>query len=158
MIVRHPGGVDNVSLYETDFVKWAEEQAALLTERRFDLLDLENLIEEVDDLAGRHRDALQSQMQRLLVHLLTLTYTTGSRDPERSWTRSVRDARKEIAKLMDRYPSLRSRLQHESTFSYPHAVRDAHDELGDYDNDHKLFPTTCPWTLDELLNHEFWPR
>ena len=34
------GGVEAVSLYETDFVKWAEEQATLLTERRFDLLDL----------------------------------------------------------------------------------------------------------------------
>jgi len=147
-----------MSLYETDFVKWAEEQAALLTERRFDLLDLENLIEEVDDLAGRHRDALQSQIQRLLVHLLKLTYTTGSRDPERAWTRSARDARKEIDKLIDRYPSLRSRLQHECTFSYPHATEDAHDELGDDGDDHESFPASCPWTLDELLNHEFWPR
>ncbi len=147
-----------MSLYETDFVKWAEEQAALLTERRFDLLDLDNLIEEVDDLAGRHRDALQSQIQRLLVHLLKLTYTTGSRDPERAWKRSARDARKEIDKLIDRYPSLRGRLQYESTFSYPHAVRDAHDELSDYGDGHESFPPDCPWTLDELLDHEFWPR
>ncbi len=63
-----------MSLYETDFVKWAEEQAALLTERRFDLLDLDHLIEEVDDLAGRHRDALQSQLQVLLIHMLKLAY------------------------------------------------------------------------------------
>jgi len=150
-------GVDKVSLYETDFVKWAEEQAALLTERRFELLDLDNLIEEVEDLAGRYRDALQSQMQRLLVHLLKLTYTTGSREPERVWRRSARDARKEIDKLIDRYPSLRSRLQHECTFSYPHAVRDAHDELSDYGDEHESFPVACPWTLDELLDHEFWP-
>jgi hypothetical protein len=91
-----------VSLYETDFVKWAEEQATLLTERRFDLLDLENLIEEVDELAGRHRDTLQSQMQRLLVHLLKLTYTTGSREPEQAWRRCARNARDEIDKLMNR--------------------------------------------------------
>ena len=147
-----------MSLYETDFVKWAEEQAALLTERRFDLLDLDNLIEEVEDLAGRHRDALQRQMQRLLEHLLKLTYTTGSRDSERAWRRSARDARKEIEKLIARYPSLRQRLEPECTFSYPRAVRDAHDALGDYGDDHEQFPEECPWTLDELLDPEFWPR
>jgi hypothetical protein len=152
------GGGDNVSLYETDYVKWAEEQATLLTERRFDLLDLDNLIEEVDDLAGRHRDALQSQMQRLLVHLLKLTYTVGSREPERAWRRSARDARKEIDKLISRYPSLRNRLQHECCFSYPRAVTDAHDELSDYGDDHEPFPVDCPWTLEELLDREFWPR
>ena len=70
----------------------------------------------------------------------------GSRDPERAWRRSARDARKEIDKLIDRYPSLRSRLQYECTFSYPHAVRVAHDELGDYGEDHESFPTSCPWT------------
>ena len=147
-----------MSRYETDFVKWAEEQATLLTERRFDLLDLDNLIEEVDDLAGRHRDALQSPMQRLLVPLLKLTYTTGSREPVRVWRRRARDARQAIDKLIDRYPSLRNRLPHERTFSYPHAVRDAHDELSDDGDEHELFPTACPWTLDELLDHEFWPR
>lgn len=131
-MTKHQGGVDKVSLYETDFVKWAEEQAALLTERRFELLDLDNLIEEVDDLAGRHRDALQSQMQRLLVHLLKLTYTMETRDPEQVWRRSARNARDEIDKLINRFPSLRSRLQHERTFSYPYAVKAAHNELSDY--------------------------
>lgn len=147
-----------MSLYETDFVKWAEEQAALLTERRFDLLDLDNLIEEVDDLAGRHRDALQSQMQRLLMHLLKLTYTAGTRDPEQAWRRSARNARDEIDKLIHRHPSLRNRLQHECAFSYPYAIRAAHNELSDYGDDHEHFPEACPWTLDELLDHEFWPR
>ena len=153
-----PKGVDEVSLYETDFVKWAEEQAALLTERRFDLLDLANLIEEVEDLAARHRDALQSQMQRLLVHLLKLAYTTGSRDPEQAWRRSARDARKAIDRLLARYPSLRGRLQYECDFSHPRAVQDAHDELSDYGNAHEPFPSACPWTLGELLNDAFWPR
>lgn len=147
-----------MSLYETDFVKWAEAQATLLTERRFDLLDLENLIEEVDDLAGRHRDALQSQMQRLLVHLLKLSYTMGTQDPEQTWRRSARNARDEIDKLINRYPSLRNRLQHECTFSYPYAVRAAHNELSDYGDDHEPFPEVCPWALDEVLDHEFWPH
>jgi hypothetical protein len=39
-----------------------------------------------------------------------------------------------------------------------HVREDAHDELSDYGDDHESFPTSCPWTLDELLHHEFWPR
>jgi hypothetical protein len=150
--------VDKVSLYETDFVKWAEEQASLLTERRFDLLDLDNLIEEVDDLAGRHRDALQNQIKVLLIHMLKLTYSAGSRDPETVWKRSIRTARNRIDDLIDDHPSLRTRLAEFCERIYPRAARDAHDELSDYGDDHKSFPTDCPWALDELLDHEFWPR
>ena len=147
-----------MSLYETDFVKWAEEQAVLLTERRFDLLDLENLIEEVDDLAGRHRDALQSYLRVIMVHMLKLVYSTGSRDPERTWRRSIRNTRKSIRRLIDNYPSLNTYLEPLSAKAYEYATEDAHDELSDYGDDHGPFPTSCPWTLDELLNPEFWPR
>lgn len=147
-----------MSLYETDFVKWAEEQAALLTERRFDLLDLDNLIEEVDDLAGRHRDALQSHLRVIMIHMLKLVYSTGSRDPERAWKRSIRNARKAVRRLIDNHPSLGNQLAPLSERAYAYAKEDAHDELSDYDDGHEPFPEVCPWTLDELLDAEFWPR
>lgn len=38
-------------LYETDFYVWAQGQADLLRARRFETLDLVNLIEEVEGLA-----------------------------------------------------------------------------------------------------------
>ncbi len=147
-----------MSLYETDFVKWAEEQATLLTERRFDLLDLEHLIEEVDDLAGRHRDALESDLRVILIHLLKLAYTKGSRDPERAWKRSAENARDEIQFLFEDYPSLRNYIAPLSVRAYRKAVVKAHKELRDYGDDHEPFPADCPWTLDEVLDHEFWPR
>jgi len=158
LITKQQGEVDNVSLYETDFVKWAEEQAALLTERRFDLLDLEHLIEEVDDLAGRHRDVLQSHLRVIMLHMLKVVYSTGSRDPEHTWKRSIRNARKAIRRLIDNYPSLSTYLEPLSERAYEYATEDVHDELSDYGDDHESFPKSCPWTLDELLNHEFWPH
>jgi hypothetical protein len=158
LIAKHQGGVGKVPLYETDFVKWAEEQASLLTERCFDLLDLDNLIEEVDDLAGRHRDALQNQIKVLLIHMLKLMCSAGSLDSETVWKRSIRNARNRIDDLIDDHPSLRTRLAEFCERVYPRAARDAHDELSDYGDEHKSFPTDCPWTLDELLDHEFWPR
>jgi hypothetical protein len=156
-MARDQGGVDKVSLYETDFVKWAEEQAMLLTERRFDLLDLEHLIEEVDDLAGRHRDALESYFRVIFIHLLKLAYTQGSRDPERAWKRSVENARDEMQFLLEDYPSLHHHIMHLSARAYTKAVVKAHKELRDYGDDHEPFPETSPWTAEQVLDEAFWP-
>ena len=41
------------SLYEGDFYNWTQEQARLLRERRFDDLDLENLVDEVESVGPR---------------------------------------------------------------------------------------------------------
>jgi Domain of unknown function DUF29 len=41
-------------LYDTDFVRWTEEQAATLRAGRFDALDRENLAEEIECL-GKNR-------------------------------------------------------------------------------------------------------
>ena len=51
------------SLYETDFSGWADKTAKLLAEKRFSELDLPELIEEVQDLASRHRDTYESRLQ-----------------------------------------------------------------------------------------------
>jgi hypothetical protein len=40
------------NLYDEDFFVWSQKQAELLRDHRFDELDLANLIEEVEDLAG----------------------------------------------------------------------------------------------------------
>ena len=60
VIARPPAG----DLYEEDFPLWAERQAALLRARRFDELDLDNLIEEVEDLSRRERDSRSRAMSR----------------------------------------------------------------------------------------------
>lgn len=56
-------------LYDQDYVIWAYKQASLLKQGQFGELDLANLIEEVEDLGDRHRDALESNLIVLLTHL-----------------------------------------------------------------------------------------
>ena len=58
------------ALYDDDFPLWAERQAALLRARRFGELDLENLIEEVEDLSRRERDAVESLVETIIEHTL----------------------------------------------------------------------------------------
>jgi len=145
-------------MYDTDFVGWAEQQAALLTKRRFDLLDLENLIEEVEDLAGRHRDALESHLRIALIHLLKLAYTQGSRDPERGWQLSARDARTLARRCLRKHPSLQAHLERLHAEAYIDAAEDADREITDFGDTHAPFPESCPWTIGEVLDEAFLPE
>lgn len=57
-------------LYDTDFNLWVEETAKLLKEGKWDYLDLENLIEEIEAIGRSDKKALKSNLEKLLLHLL----------------------------------------------------------------------------------------
>lgn len=61
-------------LYEEDFLRWTEEQAAALRRAKGSNLplDWENLAEEIEDLGRSVRRELISQIRRILRHLLKL--------------------------------------------------------------------------------------
>ncbi len=99
----------------------------------------------------------QIDYPRILI-LDPLLHNPRSRNPETAWKRSIRNARDAIDDLVADHPSLRTRLAELCERAYPRAARDAHNELSDYGDNHDSFPTACPLPLDELLDHEFWPR
>jgi len=59
-------------LYETDFLAWTEEQAALLRSGRSDLADLANIAEEIATLGRAERASLRSAYRLVTLHLLKL--------------------------------------------------------------------------------------
>ncbi|MDR3089077.1 MAG: DUF29 domain-containing protein, partial [Desulfobulbaceae bacterium] len=69
--------------YETDVVAWAGEQARLLRAGRFDLLDIENIAEEIEDVGKAEQRELMSRMAVLLAHLLKWQYQPERRG--KSW-------------------------------------------------------------------------
>ncbi len=138
-------------MYDTDFAKWAEEQAAHLIEGRFDLLDMDHLIEEVADLGRRQHDAVKSQLVRLLIHLLKLTYSQGAQEPRRQWRLSIIDAQSNLLQLLEDNPSIQPHLEAYVLQSYQRACRQVHRELAAYEETHEPFPETCPWTSEQLM-------
>jgi hypothetical protein len=60
--------------YDADFALWAEEQATALRQGRFADLDMPHLLEEIDDLSNRKRDAIRSQFKRIAAYLLKFQY------------------------------------------------------------------------------------
>ena len=100
-------------LYELDFIGWTEQQARFLREeaaRGTNLpLDWANLAEEVEGLGRSELRALESQVHRLMLHLLKLEFSSA-RDPRAGWLDSVDDARIRILRHLRQDPGLRPRL------------------------------------------------
>lgn len=138
------------SLYDTDFVEWADRTAELLRQGKFEEVDLANVAEEIQDLSNNHRWAVKSQLLRLLKHLVKLHI-----QPERrgtSWIVSIHNARSAIEFRIDDSPSLRSYAEENLEKVYGLAVRDAISETGLKSQKNDLgIPEKCPWSVDQLL-------
>lgn len=142
-----------ITLYDTDFHAWAQQQADALRAKDWAALDLNNLIEEVEDLARRHRDALGSELKRLLVHLLKWHYQATHRSD--SWRESIEQARQAIDELIDDHSSLADYPRLLLPKAYQRARRQAA-------RDTKLplatFPAEgCPWDLDDIRREGWLP-
>jgi hypothetical protein len=140
-------------LYDTDFHAWAQRQAHALQAKDWAALDLSNLIEEVEDLAGRHRDALVSELKRLLVHLLKWQYQATRRSD--SWLESIEQAREAIDELIEDHPSLADYPRVLLPKAYQRARRQAAREtklpLATFP------PDSCPWDLDDVRRDGWLP-
>jgi hypothetical protein len=143
-------------LYERDPYSWAREQARALRARRTDRLDWENLAEEVDDLAGRHADALEGHCESLIEHLLKLTCAPDAmrRNNLRLWRASVRNARLKIATLLKRNPGLRRHAEELFAQAWPVGRNDALAKL-DLDDD-AISEERC-WTFRQATDNSFTP-
>ena len=62
------------NLYDKDYYLWLEETIQLLQEGRLTDLDIFNLIEEIKDMGRSEKNALESNLIVLLMHLLKWKY------------------------------------------------------------------------------------
>ena len=146
-------GYRSANLYDKDFVAWADQQALLLEQKRWQELDLLNLIEEVRDLGNRHRDALESQLTRLLMHLLKWHYQPGKRSS--SWLLTIKDARRQIPKLIRKHPVLAVHAKKVFLECYLEAREVAADET---ELPIDTFPLECLYTLEQVVERDFLPQ
>ncbi|MFZ1234403.1 MAG: DUF29 domain-containing protein [Thiofilum sp.] len=69
----------NQATYDQDLYTWSLQQAQLLRERKFDQVDWEHIIEEIEDMSKSEKRALQSFLETLLMHLLKWQYQPAYR-------------------------------------------------------------------------------
>jgi hypothetical protein len=140
-------------LYDADFYAWTQEQARLLRERRWNDLDLENLIDEVESVGGSEKREIRNRLTVLLSHLLKWKYQPGFRGT--SWKRAIAEQRRKLAEIFESSPSLREYVRTQARERYLGATLEAADESGLAIG---LFPEDCLFSPEEVLDPNFFPE
>ena len=142
-----------MSTYDTDFYAWTQAQAQYLKAGKWEHLDLENLAEEIESLGRQERQQLMNRFGVLLGHLLKWQYQPSYRS--HSWQATIREQRRKILRLLAANPSLQPFLPEALQLGYEDGVDLAIAETNLPD---ETFPTTCLYTLEQVLDAEFLPN
>ena len=147
--------MSTATLYETDLYAWAMRNAQLLRERCTEELDYDHLAEEIESMGAREKRELQSRLEVLIAHLLKLGCLTVLRaQNERGWKVTVREQRRRIAECLSDSPSLQTHLPACAERAYSYAVDSIIRQLG---VDESVLPAQCPYTLEQILDSNFYP-
>jgi Domain of unknown function DUF29 len=144
--------------YDDDFYAWTLYQAEVLrsmpvTDNRF---DREHVAEEIEDLGKSERDAVRSQVRRIIEHLLKLSYSSAE-PPHLDWMDTIDDARETLSDKLT--ATLRCYLEEALGPLYLRAQRKAarglrrHGELDAAD----ALPQACPYSLDDICREDWYP-
>ena len=139
-------------LYEADFYLWTLEQAALLRAKRWNDLDLENLVEEVESMGRALKSELRNRLAIVIAHLLKWRYQPGRQG--KSWRNTLREQRGQIRELLNDAPSLASYPEQVLSKVYLAATLDAEQQTG---IDVSVFPDLCPFSIGQILDQDFYP-
>ena len=92
-----------ISLYDQDLNLWLETVIAQLKSGSLENLDIENLVEELEGLAGRDRRELRRRLSTLLEHLLKRCYVESEYDYA-GWEITIDRTRFEIIGILSQSP------------------------------------------------------
>ena len=141
---------DLQSLYEIDESLWLEETIILLKEKRFQYLDLNNLIEELEALGKRDKNAVASLLEQIIRHLLLLQYWTEEYEMNGNhWQTEIIGFRNQLERLLTN--NLQNYLHSELEKIYKGALKYTRQKT-----QFKIdFPEYCPYSLDQLLDENY---
>ncbi|MEQ8970286.1 MAG: DUF29 domain-containing protein [Coleofasciculus sp. C1-SOL-03] len=141
------------SLYEVEYDQWLTQTISLLKENRFNELDKDHLIEELEDFSRREKKTVERFLEQIIRHLLLWQYWTAEHDYNANhWQAEIMSFRTQINE--DLTQNLRNHLQENQVKIYEKALNYVKQKTG-YEVD---FPENCPYTLDQLLEMNWLPE
>jgi hypothetical protein len=111
------------------------------------------LLEEIADMGRSEKRAIDSNLRVVLLHLLKWNYQPQQRSG--SWRGSITEHRIRIRKALQDSPSLKNYLLEVFPETYQDATKIASQET---ELELEIFPTSCEWTLQQVLDEEWLPE
>lgn len=141
------------NLYALDDSQWLEYTIELLKNHQFKDLDLENLIEELEYLGNERKNAVASLLDQIIRHLLLLQYWTSELEYNRShWQGELYTFRIQLKRRLT--TNLQNYLESELSSIY----QDALGFVKIKTQAQVVFPSECPYSLNQLLYIEWLPN
>lgn len=138
--------------YNKDFYTWILHNVALIRAGKFSEIDSEHIAEELESMGRSERRELISRLVILMVHLLKWKFQPVKRS--KSWKYTIKEQRIQLVDLLEESPSLINELALKLNHAYEQAIFVAIRETGMDECD---FPKKCQFSLEECLDHEFFP-
>lgn len=142
------------TLYTCDLVAWLDDTAIKLKQRRFDDIDIDSLVEEIEGLAGRDRRELKNRLIVLLSHLIKRLYVDLP-DDYRGWELTIREQRRQLSDLLEQSPSLRNYWIEVFSVAWETALSEIREE---YPQAHLPDQWRFITEIDAFLIEKFWNR
>ncbi len=138
-------------LYEKDFILWIEKNVHAMKDGKFNLVDFENVIEELETLGRSEKRAILSLIKQILIHLLIYQYWTEQKDYNANhWRGEIRAFRQQLRQDLTR--TLRNYALEQLDDLYQDAVKIAIDKSG-----LNCFPLQREYTFEQILNENWLP-
>jgi len=142
------------TLYDSDLNLWLETIILQLRSGDLQNVDIENLIEELEGLAGRDKREIISRLKTLLEHIFKRCYIDMP-NQFRGWEVTIRTQRFELEQMLEQSPSLKRHFIESIDKCFNVALKDVRSEYSQY-----KFPNTWQFNRDieSILNQEFWKK
>ncbi|MFW6316554.1 MAG: DUF29 domain-containing protein [Cyanobacteriota bacterium] len=139
-------------LYERDDYLWVKKTIQMLKEKKFNELDLENLIEELEDLGREKKNKVESLLRQIIIHLLLLEYWSQEYQYNAAhWRAEITEFRFQINGILTK--TLQSYLASKIELIYQNSVKYTQRKTN-----LNIFPEKCPYTLEQLLDEDWFPK
>ncbi|MEA5616247.1 DUF29 domain-containing protein [Cronbergia sp. UHCC 0137] len=142
------------SLYERDFLLWTTDTVTKLKAKRFEQLDLQNLIEEIESLGRNQKKELKRRLLVLLEHLLKRLYV-NSPDNHRGWEITINEQRRQLELEIEDSPSLKTIWNESFSAAWRIALKGVRKDYPQV-----IFPDVWPYSqdIDSMLDCDFWEK
>jgi hypothetical protein len=117
-------------------------------------VDWLNVAEEIESMGRSEQRGVHSALRRIIEHLLKLEHSPA-RDPRAGWHDSVIEHRIRVLDDLEASPSLWGRIDLDKAFRQ--ARRLVADSLQRGGMTPDSLPEACPYSLEQVFDHDWWP-